>query len=63
MFVLALQLNTIYHHDTIGKKKITISVVQIKLVKDGVSQFFSKIPMLLLLETQIPHYVVPLFQS
>ena len=35
---LLLQLNGMYHHDSIGKKKITISVVQIKLVKDGVSR-------------------------
>ena len=32
-----LQLNTIYHDDTIGMEKITIKVTFIKLVEDGVS--------------------------
>jgi len=39
LLMLANLLNTIYHHDTIGKKKITISVVQIKLVKDGLAYY------------------------
>ncbi|XP_078379200.1 A disintegrin and metalloproteinase with thrombospondin motifs 6-like isoform X2 [Oculina patagonica] len=35
LLMLANLLNAIYHHDTIGKKKITISVVQVRMVKDG----------------------------
>ncbi|XP_078379203.1 A disintegrin and metalloproteinase with thrombospondin motifs 3-like isoform X2 [Oculina patagonica] len=37
LLMLANLLNTIYHHDSIGKEKITISVVQIKLVQDALS--------------------------
>ncbi|XP_020600985.1 A disintegrin and metalloproteinase with thrombospondin motifs 3-like [Orbicella faveolata] len=35
LLMLANLVNAMYHHDSIGKKKITISVVQVKLVKDG----------------------------